>query len=394
MPEVDDGSIGGFNRPELRGLRKQARRGTLTNRERRRLNYLTNEARGRRRSGLLGGLGGAAAALGAAALIKGGGAKGLMDSIKGRMDSLKEVLETRKEERDIAKEQKPSREDRNIEMLEGKPATEIERDQGERPALRGVDENDAAMRQLMEERDLEESDRLTDEEQLQEATREADKISAIDEAKAAGTFKRVGPPRGGSTPEEEFAPGTSTEDMLEALQNVETPEERQRILDAMGAVTGLSGEEEQKQQMILEEALQKGRGTPSGPLQGGVPSGQGEEVEVPMSTRDMLTQLKQGVDPELLGAVRGGGGESLLSKVDPEGLVQGEEGAEGALRLLQTINKRRADFGLPPATKLTRELLDSPTGTIERLNPPQAGPIRSGRMDAGGMVKRMMARYN
>ena len=49
MPEVDDGSIGGFNRPELRGLRKQARRGTLTNRERRRLNYLTNEAKGRRR---------------------------------------------------------------------------------------------------------------------------------------------------------------------------------------------------------------------------------------------------------------------------------------------------------------------------------------------------------
>ena len=51
MPEVDDGSIGGFNRPELRGLRKQARRGTLTNRERRRLNYLTNEAKGRRRRG-------------------------------------------------------------------------------------------------------------------------------------------------------------------------------------------------------------------------------------------------------------------------------------------------------------------------------------------------------
>tara|TARA_R100000234_G_C4989287_1_gene174740 strand:- start:643 stop:1542 length:900 start_codon:yes stop_codon:yes gene_type:complete len=299
-----------------------------------------------------------------------------MDSIKDRMDSLKEALETRKEERDIAKEQKPSREDRNIEMLEGKPATEIERDQGERPALRGIDENDAAMRQLMEERD------------------EADRISAIEEAKAAGTFKRVGPPRGGSTPEEEFAPGTSTEDMLEALQNVETPEERQRILDKMGAVTGLSGEEEQKQQMILEEALQKGRGTPSGPLQGGVPSGQGEEVDVPMSTRDMLTQLRQGVDPELLGAVRGGGGESLLSKVDPEGLVQGEEGAEGALKLLQTINRRRADFGLPPATQLTRELLDSPTGTIERLNPRQAGPIRSGRMDAGGMVKRMMERYN
>ena len=89
MPDVDDGSIGGFNRPELRGLRKQARRGTLTNRERRRLNYLTNEAKGRRRRGLLAGLGGAAAALGTAALIKSGGAKGLMDNIKSRISGQK-----------------------------------------------------------------------------------------------------------------------------------------------------------------------------------------------------------------------------------------------------------------------------------------------------------------
>ena len=116
MPEVDDGSIGGFNRPELRGLRKQARRGTLTNRERRRLNYLTNEAKGRRRRGLLSGLGGAAAALGAAALIKGGGAKGLMDSIKSRiggeerkegeeglMDRFKGGLERWKEHREYKK---------------------------------------------------------------------------------------------------------------------------------------------------------------------------------------------------------------------------------------------------------------------------------------------------
>ena len=96
MPNVDDGSIGGFNRPELRGLRKQARRGTLTNRERRRLNYLTNEAKGRRRRGLLSGLGGAAAALGTAALIKSGGPKGLMDSIKGKIGSVKSNLEAKK----------------------------------------------------------------------------------------------------------------------------------------------------------------------------------------------------------------------------------------------------------------------------------------------------------
>ena len=84
-----DASIGGYNRKELRGLNRQARRGSLTQRERARLKYLTDERRGRRKRGLLSGLGGAAATLGALAaagkLGEGEGGSALMDAIKGRL---------------------------------------------------------------------------------------------------------------------------------------------------------------------------------------------------------------------------------------------------------------------------------------------------------------------
>ena len=84
-----DASIGGYNRKELRGLNRQAKRGTLTQRERARLKYLTDERRGRRKRGLLSGLGGAAATLGALAaagkLGEGEGGSALMDAIKDRL---------------------------------------------------------------------------------------------------------------------------------------------------------------------------------------------------------------------------------------------------------------------------------------------------------------------
>ena len=89
-----DASIGGYNRKELRGLNKQARRGTLTQRERARLKYLTDERGGRRKRGLLSGLGGAAATLGALAaagkLGEGEGGSALMDAIKSRLAGAQE----------------------------------------------------------------------------------------------------------------------------------------------------------------------------------------------------------------------------------------------------------------------------------------------------------------
>ena len=86
-----DASIGGYSRKELRGLGKQAKSGTLTQRERARYEHLRNERKGRRKRGLLAGLGGAAALAGglaAAGKLGGGsgsGGGGLMDSIKNRL---------------------------------------------------------------------------------------------------------------------------------------------------------------------------------------------------------------------------------------------------------------------------------------------------------------------
>ena len=104
---VDDASVGGYNRKELRGLSKQAKRGTLTQRERARLKYLTDERKGRRRRGLLSGLGGAAATLGGLALAgklgkgegKGGGGAALMDAIKSRLAAGKDKIELAKDKR-------------------------------------------------------------------------------------------------------------------------------------------------------------------------------------------------------------------------------------------------------------------------------------------------------
>ena len=455
MPEVDDGSIGGFNRPELRGLRKQARRGTLTNRERRRLNYLTNEVKGRRRRGLLSGLGGAAAALGTAALIKSGGAKGLMDSIKGKIGSIKSDLEAKKAnkefrnmlEEDMKKEfgigEKKDDPPINIDDIEIDEGPEL--DEGEE-VIEGEKSGEelgaeaAAMRQLMAEE------------------REREKQAAIEKATAAGSYKRVGPPRGGSSAEEEFAPDATSEDMLKALQNAEGPEETKRILDKMGAVRGGGGgmtlEEIQKDKQLRQE-LEQGGGAPSAP-QSVIPEnpGQGEEVDTSMSTMGMLDALQRGVDPEVLGAVRGAGGQDLASKIDPEGLVKGPEGGnreEGALTILKAINSERERQGFPPVSQITEEMMrqweageghplsvtvqgdgaggagggggvditmpdgsDAPPGaslsrsTAEKqMKPGQVirgyrtkdgqivyYPADSGKMNVGGMVKRMIQRYN
>ena len=86
-----DASIGGYSRKELRGLGKQAKSGTLTQRERARYEHLRGERKGRRKRGLLAGLGGAAVTLGGLAAAGklggggGGGGGGLMDSIKNRL---------------------------------------------------------------------------------------------------------------------------------------------------------------------------------------------------------------------------------------------------------------------------------------------------------------------
>ena len=106
-----DAAEGGYDRKELRGLSKQAKSGSLTQRERARYKYLKDERKGRRKRGLLAGLGGAAALAGglaAAGKLGGGsGGGGLMDSIKNR-------LQARTERK--AEEEQYNRRDANLQQ--------------------------------------------------------------------------------------------------------------------------------------------------------------------------------------------------------------------------------------------------------------------------------------
>ena len=96
-----DAAVGGYDRKELRGLIKQAKSGTLTQRERARYNYLKDERGGRRKRGLLAGLGAAGAVLAglaASGKLGGGGGEGggLMDMIKGRLAGAQEKSRLKK----------------------------------------------------------------------------------------------------------------------------------------------------------------------------------------------------------------------------------------------------------------------------------------------------------
>ena len=126
-----DAAEGGYDRKELRGLSKQAKSGSLTQRERARYNYLKKERKGRRKRGLLAGLGGAAALAGglAAAGKLGKGDGSLMDSIKDRFaqrraDKLGEQGESSLEEMDPLETKEIEREeDRGARGLEGPQAS-------------------------------------------------------------------------------------------------------------------------------------------------------------------------------------------------------------------------------------------------------------------------------
>jgi len=126
-----DASAGGYDRKELRGLSKQARSGSLTERERARYKYLKTERKGRRGRGLLAGLGGAAAIAGglAAAGKLGGGSGGgsLMDSIKNRLQARTErKAEEEQFNRRDANLQQELRDDNVASAIEGSEDKEVD----------------------------------------------------------------------------------------------------------------------------------------------------------------------------------------------------------------------------------------------------------------------------
>lgn len=128
-----DAAEGGYDRKELRGLSKQAKSGSLTQRERARYNYLKKERKGRRKRGLLAGLGGAAALAGglaAAGKLGGGsGGGGLMDSIKNRLQARTErKAEEEQFNRRDANLQQELRDDNLASAIEGSEDKEVSTD--------------------------------------------------------------------------------------------------------------------------------------------------------------------------------------------------------------------------------------------------------------------------
>lgn len=128
-----DAAEGGYDRKELRGLSKQAKSGSLTQRERARYNYLKKERKGRRKRGLLSGLGGAAALAGglaAAGKLGGGsGGGGLMDSIKNRLQNRTErKAEEEQFNRRDANLQQELRDDNLASAIEGSEDKEVSTD--------------------------------------------------------------------------------------------------------------------------------------------------------------------------------------------------------------------------------------------------------------------------
>lgn len=128
-----DAAEGGYDRKELRGLSKQAKSGSLTQRERARYKYLKDERKGRRKRGLLAGLGGAAALAGglaAAGKLGGGsGGGGLMDSIKNKLqDRTKRKAEEEQFNRREANLQQELRDDNLASAIEGSEDKEVSTD--------------------------------------------------------------------------------------------------------------------------------------------------------------------------------------------------------------------------------------------------------------------------
>ena len=131
-----DAAEGGYDRKELRGLSKQAKSGSLTQRERARYKYLKDERKGRRKRGLLAGLGGAAALAGglaAAGKLGGGsGGGGLMDSIKNRLQARTErKAEEEQFNRRDANLQQELRDDNLASAIEGSEDKEVDIDNAE-----------------------------------------------------------------------------------------------------------------------------------------------------------------------------------------------------------------------------------------------------------------------
>ncbi len=391
-----DASIGGYNRKELRGLNRQARRGTLTQRERARLKYLTDERRGRRKRGLLSGLGGAAATLGALAAsgkLGGGdgeGGSGIMDMIKGRLakgkGNLQDKLELARDKK-WAKQQGVDPREYNDE--EKKAVEKVpERDEfGRTFAEQMREEGEGYTSEKM--RIADELDRNVDFNRAgSQRGRDGNDQRAADIANQADFPMDINPIYQDFSGElsEELGEGDLYEQTLARTQardrSIAAGESAQRPVNPYLAPEGRSDAPgSHVEQALLEMARDEAsRVSSENPLPTGITS-------TPRNTGSEVTGLKsRSVDlgsdfPAEIPAKQATRGSNrpnvrklfnALNRskpseidVDPEGMAS-DQSPGAAQTLLDAWNDKRRELGLEPAIQLTTEMIEETEGMDPR----------------------------
>jgi len=342
-----DASIGGYNRKELRGLNKQAKRGTLTQRERARLKYLTDERRGRRKRGLLSGLGGAAATLGAlAAAGKLGGGDGeggsaLMDAIKSRLAGAQEKSRLKKFRKEGSKELQdmfkkeamsgdiPASGDydpmSDIQDIPLSPEKEIIEDElyssnMQQPSIPLSDDQVRKLRSEGEAHTQSVVDELRNKNALDEAFEEMRIQEAQRSAPMVEDFKQVGNEARGTDPR--------------------TDEEREKERDELMKYLNFKGR--LKQDPYLQKLLRYGRFNKGGKIDEG-------------SVKDLLSRLSK----------------TESYDIDPENMTTGNIPPE---KFLSHINKARIDKGLPEVDRISNQAINDMLN-MKPLKPKQPSDI-------------------
>tara|TARA_R110000851_G_scaffold332669_1_gene509450 strand:+ start:1033 stop:2187 length:1155 start_codon:yes stop_codon:yes gene_type:complete len=362
-----DAAVGGYNRKELRGLNKQARRGTLTQRERARLKYLTDERGGRRKRGLLAGLGGVGATLGGLALAgKLGGGDG--EGGEGRGAALMDAIKLRLAE---GKEKRMRRRADPMEGISSLEAPKNVREEGLMESGPGIGE---ARRSAG-------ADLVSDSTNRQEDLGHGEMTGLIDEMIERSNEDKQkadeNKPARGTDPRDfsgELSESVGEGDLYEAARFSNSPTN-------INEVTGLRS-----------RSVDLGSDFPAE-----IPESQSNKRSIEYSNN-----LPPAVDPnDAITRIfqRTGSRAVRANSVDPMGLLGGDsrdenvseaQREEDAVEFLSLLNRRRVEKGLPEVNKITMDAIkETGRSTSELMNSRQFGQIPTNRP-----ARQILNRYN
>jgi len=402
---LDDASVGGYNRKELRGLNRQAKSGTLTQRERARLKYLTDERKGRRKRGLLAGLGGAAATLGGLALAgklgkgEGGGGAALMDAIKSRLAEGKDKRGFKRFDKNIQRDYEkkakevgdtkalmneafdleggyPSRkDDPSLPLLERiirRPRNLEDIDQPEEDFDPGQDE-DIALSSLFEK-----LEKTPSESDIYRNLREAEDSGPTQPSELELMGLSGSLPRDSRKVSQDISRTQEVSKLLKSLDEKSIGESGVPLLDrtSLASGPGPEGRSVENARAIAREMAKR----------------QDEKADEEMDYLNFKGRLRQ--SPYRYGRLNKGGKVSpsdsnvndLLKRLDNMGRTDEDPRKELTRqslsnlsgiqkRVLDEFNKMRADRGLDPVDELSEEVIS------------EMEAFKSSNMDAGGVVR-------